>query len=109
MLGGNLNFKNLMENAKEMMDKTQEKLSKVKETGESGAGMVKVTMTAKHEVTEVKLDDELLKEDKSVIEDLIKAALNDVTRKIEKVTQDNVMSMSNMFGGAGGNSEDDTK
>jgi DNA-binding YbaB/EbfC family protein len=106
MLGGNLNFKNLMESAKDMMDKTQEKLSKVKETGESGAGLVKITMTAKHDVTDVQLDSELLKEDKTVIEDLIKAALNDVNRKIEKVTQDNMMSIGNMLGGNPQNEDD---
>lgn len=84
MIGGKFNLGSLMKNAKkiqEMMQKAQDELAKIRVTGESGAGMVKLTMTAQHEVVEMNLDDELLKESKEVIEDLIKAALNDANQK----------------------------
>jgi hypothetical protein len=97
MVGGNFNLNDLMKNAKSLMDKAQEKLSKVTATGESGAGLVRVTLNAQHEVTELKLDDSLLKEPKDVIEDLIKAAINDASHKIAKVTQENMLSLGNML------------
>lgn len=101
MLDGNLNFSSLMENAKEMMGKAQEKLAKITVTGEAGAGMVKITMTAKRVTTDIHLDDELLTEDKSVVIDLLKAALNDANSKIEKVTREDVMSIGNLLGDVG--------
>ncbi|WP_406566710.1 YbaB/EbfC family nucleoid-associated protein [Coxiella endosymbiont of Dermacentor marginatus] len=89
------NFNNLMKNAKkiqEMMQKAQEELSKIEVTGESGAGMVKITLTAQHEVVKLVLSDELLKEAKEVVEDLIKAAFNDANQKVIKITKEKVMS-----------------
>lgn len=51
-------------------------------TGESGAGMVKVTMNGSHEVRRVEIDDSVF-EDKEIAEDLIAAAFNDATRRVE--------------------------
>ncbi|ATN86340.1 YbaB/EbfC family nucleoid-associated protein [Coxiella burnetii] len=102
MIGGKFNLGSLMKNAKkiqEMMQKAQDELAKIRVTGESGAGMVKLTMTAQHEVVEMNLDDELLKESKEVIEDLIKAALNDANQKILKITQEKMMPAGSLFGG----------
>lgn len=95
MMNDEFNFNNLMKNAKkiqEMMQKAQEELSKIEVTGESGAGMVKITLTAQHEVTKLVLSDELLKEAKEVVEDLIKAAFNDANQKVVKITKEKVMS-----------------
>ncbi|MBW5802290.1 YbaB/EbfC family nucleoid-associated protein [Coxiella endosymbiont of Ornithodoros amblus] len=102
MIGGKFNLGTLMKNAKkiqEMMQKAQDELAKIRITGESGAGMVKLTMTAQHQVVEMNLDDELLKESKEVIEDLIKAALNDTNQKILKITQEKMMSAGSLFVG----------
>lgn len=97
MNAGNFNLNDLMKNAQGMMDKAQEKLSKITAKGEAGAGLVKVLVNAKHEVLELHLADELLQESKDVIEDLIRAAMNDANHKIAKATQDNMMSLTNLF------------
>ncbi|WP_102157213.1 YbaB/EbfC family nucleoid-associated protein [Coxiella endosymbiont of Rhipicephalus microplus] len=94
MISDKFNLGHLMKNAKkiqELMQQAQKQLSKIEVTGESGAGMVQVTLTAQHEVINFILSDELLKESKEVIEDLIKAALNDANQKVIKITQEKVM------------------
>jgi DNA-binding YbaB/EbfC family protein len=77
----------LMKQAKAMqenMQKMQEDLAKLEVIGESGAGMVKITMTGRHDVKNVELDDSLLTEEKSILEDLLAAAVNDAVRKVEE-------------------------
>ena len=80
----------------EQFQKAQEEQIKTKTEGESGAGLVRITMNGKHDVLNVSLDDELLGEDKAVIEDLLTAAVNDAVRKIEEKNKD---SLSGMAGG----------
>ena len=101
MVGGKFDLNDLMKNAKSLMDKAQDKLSKITADGESGAGLVKITINAQHEVIKLSLEDELLKEPKDVIEDLIRAAINDANHKINKATQENMLSMSDMLQGGG--------
>lgn len=79
----------LMKKAQEMqknMEKAQEEVAKLEVEGESGAGMVKVIMTGKHDLKKVSIDDSVM-DDKEMLEDLIAAAVNDATRKIEEQTQ----------------------
>jgi DNA-binding YbaB/EbfC family protein len=81
----------LMKQAQEMqerMQKMQEELANAEVLGESGAGMVKITMTGRHDVKRVEIDDSLLTEDKEVLEDLIAAAVNDAVRKVEQFNQE---------------------
>ncbi|WP_293760083.1 YbaB/EbfC family nucleoid-associated protein [uncultured Aquitalea sp.] len=84
----------LMKQAQQMqenMKKAQEELGKVEVEGQSGAGLVKVVMTCAHDVKRVSIDDSLLedaKDDKEMLEDLIAAALNDASRKVESTTQE---------------------
>ncbi len=76
----------LMKQAKAMqenMQKMQEDLAKLEVVGESGAGMVQVTMTGRHDVKNVELDPSLLSEEKTILEDLLAAAVNDAVRKVE--------------------------
>ncbi|MDC0598957.1 YbaB/EbfC family nucleoid-associated protein [Gammaproteobacteria bacterium] len=76
---------NLMQQAKQMqeqMQKAQEELAKKEVLGESGAGLVKVTMNGRHEVKKVELDSSLHDEDKDVVEDLIAAAINAAVAKV---------------------------
>ena len=80
----------------EQFQKAQEEQVKTKTEGESGAGLVRITMNGKHGVLNVSLDDALLGEDKAVIEDLLAAAVNDAVRKIEEKNKD---SLSGMAGG----------
>ncbi len=106
-MASNFDLNDLMKNAKGLMDEAQKKLSKITAQGESGAGMVKLTVNAQHEVTELHISDELLKEDKEVIEDLVRAAINDANQKITKATQENMMSISNMLQGGGSGPKDE--
>lgn len=67
----------------EQMQQAQEKLANTEVTGESGAGMVRVVMTGRHDVKRVQIDPSLLSEDKEMLEDLLAAAVNDAVRKVE--------------------------
>jgi len=88
---------NLMKQAQEMqanMQKAQEKLADMEVTGESGGGLVKVTMTGRHEVRRVEIDDSLLADDKDMLEDLVAAAINDASHKVETTTQEQMSSLT---------------
>ena len=81
----------LMKQAQQMQDnmkKVQEQLATTEVEGQSGAGMVKVVMTCRHDVKRVTIDESLLKDDKEMLEDLIAAAVNDAVRKVESTVQD---------------------
>lgn len=80
----------LMKQAQAMQDnmkKAQEELGGIEVTGESGSGLVKVTMTCKHDVRRVEIAPALLADDKDMIEDLVAAAFNDAVRKAEETSQ----------------------
>lgn len=70
----------------EKMQKLQEEAAAKEVIGESGAGMVQVVMTGRHDVRKVTLDPSLLSEDKEILEDLLAAAVNDAVRKVETNT-----------------------
>jgi len=72
----------------ENMRKVQEELAQTEVEGQSGAGLVKVTMTCKHDVKRVVIDPSLLGEDKDMLEDLVAAAFNDGIRRAEEVSQE---------------------
>ncbi len=94
-----MNMSKLMQQAQKMQDqmkKMQEEQEKLEVTGESGAGLVKVTMTGKHDVKRVEIDPSLLSEDKEILEDLLAAAVNDAVRRVE---ENNKNSMSEMTQG----------
>lgn len=79
----------LMKQAQAMQDnmkKAQDELAFIEVTAESGAGLVKVTMTCKHEVKRVEIAPSLLTDDKDMIEDLVAAAFNAAVRKAEEVS-----------------------
>ena len=81
----------LMKQAQQMqenMQKAQEELAQIEVEGQSGAGLVKVTMTCRHDVRRVAIDPSLLGEDKDMLEDLVAAAFNDAARRVETTTQE---------------------
>jgi DNA-binding YbaB/EbfC family protein len=91
----------LMKQAQQMQDnmrKLQEQLADTEVEGQSGAGMVKVSMTCRHDVKRVRIDPSLLADDKEMLEDLIAAAVNDAVRKVEAAVQE---KMSALTGGLG--------
>jgi DNA-binding YbaB/EbfC family protein len=92
---------NLMKQAQKMqaeMQKAQERLAQEEVTGESGGGMVKITMNGRHEARRVSIDDSLMGDDKEMLEDLIAAAINDAVHRIADKTQE---SMSGLTAGLG--------
>lgn len=90
---------NLMKQAQQMqakMQKMQEEIANMEVVGESGAGMVKVTMTGSHSVRRVEIDESLMEDDKDMIEDLVAAAFNDAVRRVEET---NKAKMAEVTGG----------
>ena len=78
---------NLMRQAQQMqenMQKAQAELSTIEVIGESGAGMVKVVLNGRHEAKKVTIEPKLVAEDLEMLEDLVAAAINDASRKIEE-------------------------
>jgi len=94
MKGGMGNLMKQAQKMQEQMQKMQEEVANAEVTGESGAGMVKVVMTGRHDVKSVAIDDSLMEEDKELLEDLLAAAVNDAVRKIETATQEKMSSVT---------------
>ncbi len=82
----------------ERMQEMQEEMARLEVTGESGAGMVRVVMNGRHEVRRVQVDDSLLSEDRSMIEDLLAAACNDAVHKVERAQQEKMSGLASGFG-----------
>ena len=81
----------LMKQAQAMQDnlkKAQEELASIEVEGQSGAGLVKVVMTCKHDVKRITIDPSLLADDKDMLEDLVAAAFNDGVRRAEELSQE---------------------
>jgi DNA-binding YbaB/EbfC family protein len=87
----------LMRQAQQMqenMQKAQEQLGELEVSGQSGGGMVSVTMSCRHEVRRVQIDDSMIGEDREMLEDLIAAAVNDAVRKVEQTVQEKFSGMA---------------
>ncbi|GAA6166554.1 YbaB/EbfC family nucleoid-associated protein [Sessilibacter corallicola] len=90
----------LMKQAQEMqanMQKMQEELANAEVTGESGAGLIKVVMTGRHDVRSVSIDPALMSEDREILEDLLAAAVNDAVRKVEQANQEKMGNLTSGF------------
>jgi DNA-binding YbaB/EbfC family protein len=87
----------LMKQAQQMqenMKKMQEQLGQVEVEGQSGAGLVKVTITCRNDVKRIAIDPGLLADDKDMLEDLIVAAMNDALRKAEQTAAEKMGSVT---------------
>jgi DNA-binding YbaB/EbfC family protein len=87
----------LMKQAQQMQDtmqRAQEELARTEVEGQSGAGLVKVVMTCRHDVKRVSIDPSLLGEDRDMLEDLVAAAFNDGLRKAEATSQEKLGSLT---------------
>lgn len=80
----------------ESMQKAQAELAALEVTGESGGGMVRVTMNGRHEVRGVQIDPSAVGDDRDMLEDLVAAAVNDAVRKVEARVQE---KFSGLMGG----------
>jgi nucleoid-associated protein EbfC len=87
----------LMKQAQQMqenMKKMQDQLAEVEVEGQSGAGMVKVVMTCRHDVKRVTIDPSLIGDDREMLEDLVAAAVNDAVRRVETTVQEKMASVT---------------
>lgn len=94
MKGGIGNLMKQVQQVQDNMAKMQEKLADMEVEGQSGAGMVKVTMTCKYDVRRVEIDASLMSDDKEMLEDLMAAAVNDAVRKVESTVQEKMGSVT---------------
>ncbi len=91
----------LMKQAQEMqtnMKKAQEEMAALTVTGESGAGVVRITMTCQYQVRSLEIDDSMIGDDKEMLEDLVVAAFNDALRKVEATVQEKYSGMASGMG-----------
>ncbi len=89
-------FGDMMKQAEKMqarMKEAQAEIGQMQVQGESGAGLVKVTMNGRHEVSGVEIDPSVLSEEKSVLEDLVAAACNDTVRRVEKAQAEKMQEL----------------
>ena len=87
----------LMKQAQAMQDnmkKMQDELASIEVEGQSGAGLVKITMSCKSDVRRVMIDPSLLADDKDMLEDLVAAAFNDAVRKAEALSQEKMAGVT---------------
>ena len=78
----------------ENIKRAQDEVAKLEATGESGAGMVKVTLDGKHQARKVEIAPAALQEDKEFLEDLIAAAINDASQKIDAISKDKMSAVT---------------
>ena len=78
----------------ENLQKAQEELANMEVVGEAGGGMVKVTLTGRHDAKRVNIDPALVGDDVEMLEDLVAAAINDAVRKVESTTQERMSGLT---------------
>ncbi|AMA64947.1 Nucleoid-associated protein YbaB [Candidatus Arsenophonus lipoptenae] len=94
----NTGLSNLMQQAQQMqekMQKVQEEIANIEVIGESGAGLIKVTINGIHNCRKIEIDPTLLLDDKDILEDLIAAAFNNAVNNIEKIQKEKMANISN--------------
>jgi hypothetical protein len=91
----------LMKQAQQMQEnlkRAQDELAQTEVEGQAGAGLVKVTMTCRHDVRRVSIDPSLVGEDRDMLEDLVAAAFNDAVRRAEATTQEKLAGFAGGMG-----------
>ena len=94
-------FSKILDKAKELENKmkdSQEKIKNINATGVSGANSVKVTLSGDGELKNIDLSDDILKEEKGIIEDLIKAAHNNAKSDLKTKTSEEISKTTSGFG-----------
>ena len=94
-------FGDLMKQAQKMQSRlaeAQEELAGAEVTGESGAGLVKVTLTGRYEARKVQVDPSLLADDRELLEDLLAAAITDASRRVANAQKDKMSDFARTLG-----------
>lgn len=87
----------LMQQAQKMQENLKQAQDEIAATivqGESGAGLVRITLNGKRQVQKIVIDDSLLKEDRDMLEDLIAAAFNDAVHKVSVLKQEKMAGLT---------------
>ena len=82
----------------EQMQETQAELANCEVIGQAGGGMVELSMTCRHEVRSIKIDNGLISDDREMLEDILVAAFNDALRKVEITTKEKYSGMTSGLG-----------
>jgi|TARA_B100001741_G_scaffold301634_1_gene289986 DNA-binding YbaB/EbfC family protein len=93
-------FTKILDKAKELenkMKESQEKIKNINATGISGGNSVKITLNGEGEIIEIYISPEILKEDKTIIEDLIKAAHNNAKSQLKSKTSEEISKAAGGF------------
>ena len=94
-------FSKILDKAKELeakMKESQEKIKKIRVEGVSGSNSVKVILDGEGEMQKIEISDEILKDNKTVIEDLIVAAHNNAKAKLKSKTTEEISKAAGGFG-----------
>ena len=94
-------FSKILDKARELeakMKESQEKIKNIQAEGTSGSNSVKVTLNGENEMIKINLSDEVIKEDKIVIEDLIVAAHNNAKSKLKSKTSEEISKSTSGLG-----------
>ncbi len=94
-------FSKILDKAKELEEKMKESQQKIKEIrveGVSGSNSVKITLDGEGEIRTIKLSDEIMTEDKAIIEDLIVAAHNNAKAQLKSKTSEEISKATGGFG-----------
>ena len=94
-------FTKILDKAKELeskMKESQEKIKNINATGISGGNSVKITLNGEGEIINLDISPEILKEDKTIIEDLIKAAHNNAKSQLKSKTSEEISKATGGFG-----------
>ena len=94
-------FSKILDQAKELeikVKESQEKIKKINATGVSGGNLVKVTLNGEGDIVNLEISKELLKEEKTIIEDLIVAAHNNAKSKLKTKTTEEITNATGAFG-----------
>jgi DNA-binding YbaB/EbfC family protein len=92
-----MNIKKMMQQAQKMQEnlkQVQDEIAAAQIQGESGAGLVRISMNGKRQVQKVVIDDSLLNEDRDMLEDLIAAAFNDAVNKVSALKQEKMAGLT---------------
>ena len=95
----------IMEQARKMQaefQKAQDAIAEREVRGESGAGLITVTMNGRHDVRAVHIDESVLSEEKAVLEDLLAAAVNDAVRRVEEAQREALQDVAGGLSMPGG-------
>jgi DNA-binding YbaB/EbfC family protein len=89
-----MNIKQLMKQAQQMQEQMQRSMASIEVEGTSGGGMVKATMSGNKELLSIVIDKEAVDpNDVDMLQDLVKAAVNEATRKVDEAMQNQLGSM----------------